>query len=148
MMAENALIGGEESGGFGYRGHIPERDGILSGLYILDFMVRTGKKPSELIKYLYSKVGTHHYNRIDFHFSSEKREAVVQRLSQLKPDEIDNTKVTKIDTVDGFRFRLSDGSWLLIRLSGTEPVLRIYAESDSPKHVERLLKAGKELAGI
>ena len=148
MMAENALIGGEESGGFGYRGHIPERDGILSGLYILDFMVRTGKKPSELIKYLYSKVGTHHYNRIDFHFSSEKREAVVRRLSQLKPDEIDNTKVTKIDTVDGFRFRLNDGSWLLIRLSGTEPVLRIYAESDSPEHVERLLKAGKELAGI
>jgi len=148
MMAENALIGGEESGGFGYRGHIPERDGILSGLYILDFMVRTGKKPSELIKYLYSKVGTHHYDRIDFHFSSEKREAVVKRLSQLKPKEIDNTKVTEIDTVDGFRFRLSDGSWLLIRLSGTEPVLRIYAESDSPEHVERLLKAGKELAGI
>jgi phosphomannomutase len=148
MMAENALIGGEESGGFGYRGHIPERDGILSGLYILDFVVKTGKKPSELIKYLYSKVGPHHYNRIDFHFSSEKREAVVQRLSQLKPKEIDNTKVTEIDTGDGFRFRLSDGSWLLIRLSGTEPVLRIYAESDSPEHVERLLKAGKELAGI
>jgi len=148
MMAENALIGGEESGGFGYRGHIPERDGVLSGLYILDFMVKTGKKPSELIKYLYSKVGPHHYNRIDFHFSEEKREAVVQRLSQLKPTEIDNTEVTKIDTVDGFRFRLSDGSWLLIRLSGTEPVVRIYAESDSPEHVERLLKAGEKLAGI
>jgi phosphomannomutase len=148
MMAENALIGGEESGGFGYRGHIPERDGILSGLYILDFMVQTGKKPSELIKYLYSKIGPHHYNRIDFHFSEEKREAVVKRLSQLKPSKIDNTKVTKSDTVDGFRFRLGDGSWLLIRLSGTEPVLRIYAESESIEHVERLLKAGKELVGV
>ncbi len=148
MMAENALIGGEESGGFGYRGHIPERDGILSGLYILDFMVKTGKKPSELIKYLYSKVGTHHYNRIDLHYSEEKREEVVKRLSQLKPKEIDNTKVVKINTLDGFHFRLSDGSWLLIRLSGTEPVLRIYAESESIEHVERLLKAGKELAGV
>ena len=148
MIAENALIGGEESGGFGYRGHIPERDGILSGLYILDFMVRTGKKPSELLKYLYNKVGTHHYNRTDINFPSEKRDAVVQRLSQLRPKEIDNTKVIKIDTVDGFRFRLNDGSWLLIRLSGTEPVIRIYAESDSVEHVERLLESGKKLAGI
>lgn len=148
MMEENALIGGEESGGFGYRGHIPERDGILSGLYILDFMVKTGKKPSELIKYLYSKVGVHHYNRIDLHFPSEKREEVVKRLSSLKPNEIDNTKVVKINTLDGFHFRLSDGSWLLIRLSGTEPVLRIYAESESIEHVERLLKAGRELVGV
>jgi len=148
MMEENALIGGEESGGFGYRGHIPERDGILSGLYILDFMVRTGEKPSELIQYLYSKVGVHHYNRTDFHFPAEKREAVTQRLTQLKPKEIDKTKVTRINTMDGFHFRLSDGSWLLIRLSGTEPVLRIYAESDSLEQVERLLKAGKELAGV
>jgi phosphomannomutase len=148
MMEENALIGGEESGGFGYRGHIPERDGILSGLYILDFMVKTGEKPSELIQYLYSKVGVHHYNRTDFHFPAEKREAVTQRLTQLKPKEIDKTKVTRINTMDGFHFRLSDGSWLLIRLSGTEPVLRIYAESDSLEQVERLLKAGKELAGV
>lgn len=148
MMEENALIGGEESGGFGYRGHIPERDGILSGLYILDFMVKTGKKPSELIKYLYSKVGVHHYNRIDIHFPSEKREALTKRLTQLKPEQIDNTKVVKISTLDGFHFRLSDGSWLLIRLSGTEPVLRIYAESASMEHVERLLKAGRKLVGV
>jgi alpha-D-glucose phosphate-specific phosphoglucomutase len=148
MMAENALIGGEESGGFGFRGHIPERDGLLSGLFILDFMVKTGKKPSELIDYLYSKVGTHHYNRLDFHFPAEKREAVVRRLSQLKPGEIANIKVASTDTVDGWRFKLSDGSWLLIRLSGTEPVLRIYAEAGSMEKVEKLLKAGKELAGV
>ncbi len=148
MMAENALIGGEESGGFGFRGHIPERDGILSGLFMLDFMVRTGKKPSELIEYLYSKVGTHHYNRIDIHFTPDKRETVVQRLSQLKPDKIENIEVASTDTVDGWRFRLSDGSWLLIRLSGTEPVLRIYAEASSMEEVDKLLKAGKELAGI
>ncbi|MCJ7522798.1 MAG: phosphoglucomutase/phosphomannomutase family protein, partial [Dehalococcoidia bacterium] len=148
MIAENALIGGEESGGFGFRGHIPERDGILAGLYLLDLMVRMDKKPSELIEYLYEKVGPHYYERTDLNFPSEKREAIVQRLDQLKPGQIDNTEVASIDTSDGFRFRLSDGSWLLIRLSGTEPLLRIYAESDSPAHVERLLEAGKEMAGI
>lgn len=148
MIAENALIGGEESGGFGFRGHIPERDGILSGLYLLDLMVGMNKKPSELIEYLYDKVGPHYYERTDFHFPPEKREAIIQRLDQLKPGQIDNSEVTNIDTSDGFRFRLSDGSWLLIRLSGTEPLLRIYAESDSIAHVERLLEAGRELAGI
>lgn len=148
MIAENALIGGEESGGFGFRGHIPERDGILAGLYLLDFMVSMNKKPSELIEYLYDKVGPHYYERTDFHFPSEERETIVQRLDQLKPSQIDNAEVTNIDTSDGFRFRLSDGSWLLIRLSGTEPLLRIYAESDSIAHVERLLEAGRKLAGI
>lgn len=148
MIAENALIGGEESGGFGFRGHIPERDGILSGLYLLDLIVRIGKKPSEIIKYLYDKVGPHYYERTDFHFRAEEREAVIQHLGQLKPGQIDNTTVTNIETIDGFRFRLSDGSWLLIRLSGTEPLLRMYAESDSTEHVKRLLEAGRKLAGI
>jgi len=148
MIAENALIGGEESGGFGFRGHIPERDGILSGLYLLDLMVRMKKKPSELIKYLYDKIGPHHYARTDFHFPADKRDEITQRLAQLKPELIDNIAVAGIDTTDGFRFRLNDGSWLLIRLSGTEPLLRIYSESDSIEHVERLLKAGKNLAGI
>ncbi|TET17924.1 MAG: phosphoglucomutase/phosphomannomutase family protein [Dehalococcoidia bacterium] len=148
MIAENALIGGEESGGFGFRGHIPERDGILSGLYLLDLMVGMNKKPSELIEYLYDKVGPHYYERTDFHFPSEEREAIIQRLEQLRPSRIDNAEVTNIDTFDGFRFRLSDGSWLLIRLSGTEPLLRIYAESDSIAHVERLLEAARKLVGI
>jgi len=148
MIAENALIGGEESGGFGFRGHIPERDGILAGLYLLDLMVSMDKKPSELLKYLYDKVGPHYYERTDFHFPPEKRETIIPRLQQLKPSHIDNSEVINIDTSDGFRFRLSDGSWLLIRLSGTEPLLRIYAESDSIAHVERLLEAGRKLAGI
>jgi len=148
MIAENALIGGEESGGFGFRGHIPERDGILAALYLLDFMIRMDKKPSELIQYLYDKVGPHYYERSDTHFPTEERGAIVRRLDHLKPSQIDDTEVINIDTSDGFRFRLSDGSWLLIRLSGTEPLLRIYAESDSPAHVDRLLKAGRELAGI
>lgn len=148
MIAENALIGGEESGGFGFRGHIPERDGILSALYLLDFMVTMNKKPSELMKYLYDKVGPHHYERIDLDFPPNKRESIVQRLGEARPDHIDDTAVADCDTIDGFRYRLSDGSWLLIRLSGTEPLLRIYAESNSIDHVRRLLEAGKKLAGV
>ena len=111
-------------------------------------MVSMDKKPSELLKYLYDKVGPHYYERTDLHFPPEKRETIIQRLEQQKPSQIDNSEVTNIDTSDGFRFRLSDGSWLLIRLSGTEPLLRIYAESDSIAHVERLLEAGRRLAGI
>jgi phosphomannomutase len=148
MMSEDALIGGEESGGFGFRGNVPERDGVLAGLYFLDFMVRMNKKPSELLEYLYQKVGPHYYHRNDFHFPAEKRETVVQRLNQSKPEQIDNIEVTGINTSDGYHFRLSNGSWLLIRLSGTEPLLRIYAESKSMADVERLLEEGKKLAGI
>ncbi|MEE8373083.1 MAG: phosphoglucomutase/phosphomannomutase family protein [Dehalococcoidia bacterium] len=148
MIAENALIGGEESGGFGFRGHIPERDGILSALYLLDFMVTMDKKPSEIIKYLYDKVGPHHYERIDIDFPPDKRETIVQRLGDARPGHIGETAVADSDTIDGFRYRLCDGSWLLIRLSGTEPLLRIYAESDSMDHVRRLLEAGKKLAGV
>ena len=148
MLAEDALIGGEESGGYGFRGHIPERDGILAGLYFLDLIVKTGKTPSQLIDYLYSKVGTHHFQRIDIEFPAEERQAINNRLKSNPPDVIDSVKVVKFDTADGFRFTLADATWLLIRFSGTEPVLRIYTESDSPARVERLLELGKKLAGV
>jgi len=148
MMAENALIGGEESGGYGFRGHVAERDGILASLYFLDFMVKTGKKPSELIDYLYSKVGPHYYRRVDIKFDEKKSKSVVDRVRGYAPDSIDNVKVLKIDTTDGFRYNLADNTWLLIRFSGTEPLLRVYTETDSPERVERLLKLGREIAGV
>lgn len=148
MLAENALVGGEESGGYGFRGHMPERDGILAGLYFLDLMVKTGKKPSQLIDYLYSKVGPHHFKRIDIEFPEDKREPITNRVKSNPPDAIDGVKVVKVDTFDGFRFTLADNTWLLIRFSGTEPVLRLYAESDSPARVEKLLEIGRELAGV
>ncbi|GAF94636.1 unnamed protein product, partial [marine sediment metagenome] len=146
MLAENVLIGGEESGGFGFRGHMPERDGILSGLYFLDLMAKTGKNPSELIDYLYSKVGPHYFDRVDIKFPEEERQAIVERIKDNPPGDIDRVKVVNFDTADGFRFILSDNTWLLIRFSGTEPLLRIYAESSTPARVEKLLKLGKELA--
>jgi phosphomannomutase len=148
MLAEKALIGGEESGGYGFRGHVSERDGILASLYFLDLMIKTGKTPSELIDYLYRKVGPHYYDRADVEFPEGERQAIIDRLQSNPPESIDGVKVIKRDTADGFRYILADNTWLLIRFSGTEPVLRVYAESNSPARVKKLLEFGKELAGV
>ena len=148
MVAEDALIGGEESGGYGFRGHVPERDSVAAALYFLDFMVKTGKTPAQLLEYLYSKVGPHYYHRKDIHFSEEERGRMLKHISSNSPETIDGVRVVRRDTTDGFRFILADKTWLLIRFSGTEPVLRVYAESDSLARVERLLELGKELAGV
>jgi phosphomannomutase len=148
MMNENALIGGEESGGYGFRGHAPERDGILAALFFLDLMVKTGKTPSQLIKYLYDKVEPHYYNRVDVNFPESERQTIIERITKNPPKDIEGIKVVKFDTFDGFRFTLADNSWLLIRFSGTEPLLRIYAESNTPDRVEQILKLGREFAGV
>jgi phosphomannomutase len=148
MIAENALIGGEESGGFAFRGHVPDRDGLLAGLYFLDLMVRAQKSPSQLLEYLYSKVGPHYYDRIDIQFPHEEREAIINRLAQSKPSAIDNLKLERVDTGDGFRFLLAGDAWLLIRFSGTEPIIRIYAEGDSRQRVSRLIAQGRKMAGV
>jgi alpha-D-glucose phosphate-specific phosphoglucomutase len=147
MLEENAMIGGEESGGYGFRGHVPERDALVAGLYFLDFMAKTGKTPSQLLDYLYSKVGPHYYDRMDIYFNAAERDIIVKRVEDSFPPFLDGVKVLKKDPLDGFRFILEDGGWLLIRFSGTEPVLRIYAETSSPQKVQRLLELGAELAG-
>ncbi len=148
MMAEDALIGGEESSGFGFRGHIPERDGILAGIYFLDFMTKLKKTPSELIDYLYSKVGPHHYQRVDLEFPPLERERILHRLTNKMPAHVAQRKVIKVNTIDGFHFSLADGSWLLIRFSGTEPVLRIYAEADSLTRARELIAEGRKILGV
>ena len=148
MMREDALIGGEESGGYGFRGHIPERDGILAGLYFLDLMTKTGKTPSELLDYLHSKVGFHYYHRIDVKFPESERQSILNHIRDNLPKSIGGVKVERINTTDGFHIVLVDTTWLLIRFSGTEPLLRIYAESDSQERVEMLLKMGGKLAGV
>jgi alpha-D-glucose phosphate-specific phosphoglucomutase len=148
MMEKNAIIGGEESGGYGFRGHVPERDAILAGLYFLDFMVKTGKTASQLLDYLYSKVGHHYYDRRDFHISTAKRQAILHRLSSSSPDTLAGSKVTKLDTTEGFRVFLGDESWLLIRFSGTEPLVRIYSEAESLERARELLDEGKKLIGL
>lgn len=148
MMEKDAIIGGEESGGYGFRGHMPERDGILAGIYFLDLMLKTGKTPSQLVDYLYSKVGPHYYQRLDFSFPEDQRLAITKSVGDNLPQSINGVKVAKVNTSDGFHLTLADTSWLLIRFSGTEPVLRIYAESDSPVRVEGLLELGRKLAGV
>ena len=148
MTRENAILGGEESGGYGFRGHIPERDGILSGLYILSMMVKLNKRPSELIEYLYSKVGPHHYERIDITFDPADRQAVMDRLQASTPKRLGGSPVKNVDTMDGFRYQLDDGSWSLIRFSGTEPLLRIYCETSSPERVRVLLAETRQLTGV
>ncbi|OGN93005.1 MAG: phosphomannomutase [Chloroflexi bacterium RBG_13_50_10] len=148
MIEKNALIGGEESGGYGFRGHVPERDGILAGLYFLDFMIKTGKTPSQLLDYLFSKVGPHYYDRIDVHISADERQMFSDKLAKGDVSSIAGIKVAKLDTTDGFRYILSDDSWLLIRFSGTEPLIRIYAESQTMEQVQKLLEGGSKLLGL
>ena len=148
MRREEALAAGEESGGYAFRGHIPERDGILSGLLFLDLMVKTGKTPSELVQYLFSKVGPHHYDRWDMGFDMNQRRAIERRVERAKPASLAGRRVTEIDARDGYRFVLEGDYWALIRFSGTEPLLRIYAEAESPDQVRRLLEDTRALAGL
>jgi alpha-D-glucose phosphate-specific phosphoglucomutase len=148
MLETDALIGGEESGGFAFHGHVPERDGILAGLYILDLMVRMGKTPSQLIEHLYSQVGAHYYDRVDTRFPGNEREITRQRILDAEPATIGGLGVAGLDTTDGFKFSLADGGWLLIRFSGTEPILRVYCETTEEERVQPILEDGLRIAGL
>ncbi|MEX0783245.1 MAG: phosphoglucomutase/phosphomannomutase family protein [Dehalococcoidia bacterium] len=147
MMEKDALIGGEESGGYGFRGHLPERDGILAGLYLLDAIAAAGKPPSELVRDVFEITGPHYYERLDFELEPGANAAVKARLDAAAPPEIAGHKVVARDTVDGWRFTIDEG-WLLFRLSGTEPLVRIYTEVRDQSLVQPILRAGKEIAGV
>lgn len=148
MLAHSAIIGGEESSGFGFRNHIPERDGILAGLCLLELMAKTGKRPSQLIEHLYRKVGPHHYDRVDIEYPAEERQAIVARLQDHLPARLAGIPVSRVNTEDGYHFLLADGSWLLIRFSGTEPLLRIYSEAPSLEAAKALIAAGREILKV
>jgi len=145
MLETDAMIGGEESGGYAFRGHVPERDGILAGLFFLDFMVKTQMKPSELLNWLFAKVGAHYYDRIDTIINADQKDIILKKLKNNLPKKIGNLSVTNVNQTDGFKFILSDGSWLLIRFSGTEPLVRIYSEALSKDQIKNLLNEGKRL---
>jgi len=147
MLETNALIGGEESGGYAFRGNVPERDGILAGLYILDLMVRTGKKPTQLLDLLFAKVGAHYYDRIDTPFTGD-RKSREQMILNANPKTLGGLKVTELITVDGYQFKLEDGGWMLIRFSGTEPIMRVYCETTHEDKVKAILADGLKVAGL
>ena len=147
MSEVDALMGGEESGGFAFRGHIPERDGILSGLYILEYMAKTGKTPSQLVSNLFDQVGSYSYQRRDVVFNPQAREEIQQRLDSPDLTELAGMPVIGSDQIDGRRLLFEDG-WLASRFSGTEPLLRIYCESSTPAQVTRLLDAAASYLGV
>jgi len=148
MIEVDAMIGGEESGGYAFRNHVPERDGILAGLYLLDMMVRLNKKPSELVEYLFAKVGAHYYDRIDTPLPGTEREEYKTKIRNSEPSEIAGLKVTNINRTDGNKFCLEDGGWLLVRFSGTEPVVRVYCETTKEDKVQAILNDGLKLLGL
>ena len=148
MRETDAIIAGEESGGYAFRGHLPERDGILSGLYFLDLMARRRKGAADLVAELFDKVGPHYYDRVDIEMSPQERTRMESRLEGLRPKSIAGMKVTAIDRTDGLRFRLDDGAWALIRLSGTEPLMRIYTEVPREELVAKVLSEVRELTGV
>ena len=147
MIETDAIIGGEESGGYAFKGNVPERDGILAGLYFLDLMVQQEKTPTELIDWLFEKVGAHYYDRIDTLFSGD-REDRKKMILDADPKEIGGLTVTSMENTDGFKFNLEDGGWLLIRFSGTEPKIRVYTETTHGDRVKAILEDGLHIAGI
>jgi phosphomannomutase len=147
MLETDAMIGGEESGGYAFHGHVPERDGILAGLFILDMMVKLGKKPSELIDVLFNKVGPHYYDRVDRQFEGD-RKTREKRILEAHPETIGGLKVTGLVTTDGYKFNLEDGGWLLIRFSGTEPIMRVYTETTHSDRVQAIIDDGMRVAGL
>jgi phosphomannomutase len=148
MVDSNATIAVEGSGGAGFSGHIPERDGLLAALFMLDLMARTGKRPSELVADLYEKVGPHVHDRLDVTIRPEERDAIEAHVQANEPDEIAGIKVIGRDEIDGYRFNLEGGWWLLLRFSGTEPLLRIYAEMPTSQQLQDAISQGQEIAGI
>ncbi|MDZ7771307.1 MAG: phosphoglucomutase/phosphomannomutase family protein [Balneolaceae bacterium] len=139
MVEGNVLVGGEESGGLAVKGHIPERDGLFIGLTIVEMMVRSGKNLSRLVEELFEEFGPHHFDRNDLHTSDERKKAMIRHCEEKKLTELAGKKVGEWQFTDGIKHIMEDRSWLLVRPSGTEPVLRIYAEASSLEEARNMV---------
>lgn len=147
FLAEDILIGGEESGGITFRGHIPEGDGILMGLLLIELVATTQRSLNELVEELLKNVGPAYYQRNDLRLKHPVAKAkMTQHLVENSPDKIAGVEVKDILTVDGVKYIIADDSWLLIRPSGTEPVLRVYAEGRTPEMVDGMIAFGEQIA--
>lgn len=143
MVTDDVLIGAEESGGIAIKGHIPERDGVWMGLVLMEYMAKTGKSVSTLIKDMYDKVGSFAVERYDLHLTNELKLSIIDHCKSRGYKKFGSYEVVEVEDTDGFKFRLSNGSWVMIRPSGTEPVLRVYAESTDSAASFAILEATK-----
>ena len=139
MVNEKLIAGGEESGGLAVAGHIPERDGVWIGLLIMEFMAKTGKSMQELIQEVYEKVGAFKFDRDDLHIENDKKWAIIDLCKENKIKSIGGREVLRIENVDGYKFFVADDTWVMIRPSGTEPVLRVYAQASDYDGVRKML---------
>jgi len=145
MVEEDVLIGGEESGGIAVKGHIPERDGIWMGLIIWEFMSKSGKTLDELIAEVYAIVGAFKFERNDLHLTEALKNEVVANCNNNKYTSFGKYTVREVGTIDGWKFIFDDNRWLMIRASGTEPVLRTYAEAPTLEEVREILKITEDM---
>jgi len=139
MTKEDVLVGGEESGGIAVKGHIPERDGIYDGLLIYELMTQTGKTLQQLCEEIYAVVGTFFYDRLDMHIDNDKKDAIIKKALNNEYKQFGKYTFNKIETVDGVKYHLDNGGWIMLRASGTEPLLRIYAEGNSKEETADIL---------
>jgi phosphomannomutase len=146
MLKDDILIGAEESGGIGVKGHIPERDGILNCLLLLEAVVTSGKSPSEMVKEMHKEFGEFYFGRRDIHCEVRRGQDLVSALASSSPAKVAGYVVRDVETLDGTKLLFEDESWLLFRQSGTEPALRIYSEATSTAKTEALLDEGELLA--
>ena len=144
ILKEKVIFGGEESGGYGFPDFLPERDGLLSALYILEYMLLTEKPLSEIINEIMGEYGSAYYKRVDMHADSRVKDKL-KSMVENPPDSLGRYKVSKILTIDGLKLIFPDDSWILFRASGTEPLIRIYAEAPTPEETEELIGEGKKL---
>ncbi|MFY0643071.1 MAG: phosphoglucomutase/phosphomannomutase family protein [Bacteroidia bacterium] len=143
MIDEPSLLGGEESGGIAVSSHVPERDGIWMGLILWEYMAKTGKRLSELIEEVYAIIGSFAMERYDLHVPEDQKAAIIDKCRTGGYDSFGNYQITGTETIDGFKFIVSDNSWVMIRPSGTEPLLRVYGQSPTYQETIALLDATK-----
>ncbi len=143
MVKEDVLLGGEESGGIAIKGHIPERDGIWMGLVIWEFMAKSGKSLNELIQEVYEITGPFAFERVDLHLDETVKQKIIANCEQGAYKSFGNYKIQRVEDLDGWKYFLDDETWVMIRPSGTEPVLRTYAEASSREEAFRILDAVK-----
>jgi phosphomannomutase len=144
MITDDVLVGGEESGGIAVKNHIPERDGVWIALTLIEFMVKSGKTMEDLIEEIYAITGPFALERYDLHISEKEKERIISALKKGQYKEFGPYKVEKTEDLDGYKFHLGGGRWVMVRPSGTEPVLRVYAEAGDYEEAVKILDAAKE----